>query len=220
MKKWLAKENINAIKVSLVACVIFAVLVEPVMQVGKNLGKGIVAALIDYFFYSCSCASGISFISTMVIYATFIFVYLSVRKLVQIAYPSNEKEASAKNPENPKEMATEGQEIGQLVDKLAKTAVRIDKLERKIKKQAYALKITSIVTSFAWIILLFDLAVYQYAPTLMKESFDRRITQIIPYVESQKIDLLKSDWVSMDSKEDYDKIVAEIESILAENNLK
>ena len=57
-------------------------------------------------------------------------------------------------------------------------------------------------------------------PTIFKESFDRRIIQITPYVESGKIDLLKSNWACMETKDDYMVIAEEMHSILIENGLK
>ena len=55
---------------------------------------------------------------------------------------------------------------------------------------------------------------------MYNERFNRNIVQITPYVEKEEVDILLSEWVSMETKSDYDAIYARISEIKQKNNLK
>ena len=69
-------------------------------------------------------------------------------------------------------------------------------------------------------ISLVSITVYGYAPCLFREKFDREITKIVPYADDDQIDMLRSKWVSMETKADYDAIWEKIVDIKQENALQ
>ena len=74
--------------------------------------------------------------------------------------------------------------------------------------------IITIILSFT---ILFT---FCYIPAEKWNSFERSITKITPYVEDSDIKILRSKWVSMNSKEYYLEIKNYIEEIRKKNNLK
>ena len=63
------------------------------------------------------------------------------------------------------------------------------------------------------------LLIFEILPLNLRTTFDRQIIQITPYVEKMEIDMLRSKWVSMRTKSDYDEINEEIKKIMEENDL-
>lgn len=87
------------------------------------------------------------------------------------------------------------------------------------KTQDIIQKIPDIIFVVMCIFLTLDTVVFKYIPVLQRDDFDRWIIQITPYVEAKEIDLLKSNWASMQTESDYRLIYNEIYNILEENNL-
>lgn len=56
-------------------------------------------------------------------------------------------------------------------------------------------------------------------PMSLSNSFDKDIVQIAPYIEENEIVQLKSDWVSMRSKADYEEIYNRINAVKEEHEL-
>lgn len=207
LKKLFTKNDMNGVKQSLIASLIFLILLEPIIQIGKNLSKGIIASFVDYFYYSCSRVNGISFVSYLVFIAFAFYLARELRELTKLyreLFLSNRKE-EAKDSENSSKVEQHC---------LNNTRETADETQEKV------LKVTGGFVIVLNILLLCYILTYWYLPSAMNTSFDRRIIQITPYVESEEIDLLKSDWASMESKDDYDKIAEKIDFILATNGLK
>lgn len=61
---------------------------------------------------------------------------------------------------------------------------------------------------------------YAIYPCIIKDKMDLTIEKITPYVEKNEIYKLRSDWVQMKSKDDYDKIINKVktfEKIMVQN---
>ena len=103
-----------------------------------------------------------------------------------------------------------------------KVSNKLENMERK--KTIQKKKKSSIVkVSFAFI-LIFLFIIWQFIsiilPAEIWKEFELRINQIAPYVQDIEIKQLRSKWVSMHTKEDYEEINSYIIKIKEENNLK
>lgn len=214
MKKFFAKENITAIKVSLIACVIFAVLIEPIMEIGRNLGKGLIVALVDYFYYSCGRVDNVYFISYLLFLVFLMYMIKNLNDIVKLyrnIFVCNEKSSDAEDA------ATTEQHS---LDVKMEAVIKIEKEKRKLKRQKRAIKILAWFAILCQIMVLCYITVYMYMPAVKNRLFERAIVQITPYTEREKIELLQSKWVSMETEADYSLIVNEINHIQEENSLK
>lgn len=61
--------------------------------------------------------------------------------------------------------------------------------------------------------------VFDYLPHGLWTDYQRDLLKIAPYMEQQELDQIKSDWVCMQSKEDYEEIYKQIHEIKKEHNL-
>lgn len=216
MKDLFKKDNINGIWISIVAGILLSQIFDPMIQIGKNLGKGTINALIDYFFYSCSRADNVGFANYILYFAFILMILPPIKDAVSLVWSFRKREDTSKNT---KEETIE-RKPKDLLDDILEIRINEKKLENKRKKDMIFLKIISVICTAFLILIFCNIVIYRYMPTVFKESFDRRIIQITPYVEREKIDLLKSNWVSMETKDDYMIIAEEIHSILLENGLK
>lgn len=217
MKKLFTKSDTSGIKQSLIASFICLVLLEPMIQIGKNLSKGIVDALVDYFYWSCSRVNNASFVSYVVFLAITWYIIRDFRefiKLYQDVFSPNKKKENQHSNDEIKTVGDQG------LDKIVETAIEIEKRSRKSKRLKAVLKVVSSFIIVLYVIFFLYILVYWYIPAAMHAAFDREIIQLTPYLESEEIDSLKSNWVSMTSKDDYELIVKEIDSIVIENALK
>lgn len=216
MKGSSSKKHIGGIGQSLIASILFLLIFEPIIQIGKDFtSKGLIA-LVDYFYYSCGHASGIAFLSTLSVYALTVFIcheIISIIKTVKAAFPKG-KERKKPHTDS-RESNSENKS-----DSIVVLSREIEKLERKTKTLDRIMIGLVIVSIMCYMLFFLNAVVYQCLPVLVKESFNRSITQITPYVESEQIDLLKSNWANMKSKDDYEVIQEEIDCILIENSLK
>jgi hypothetical protein len=56
--------------------------------------------------------------------------------------------------------------------------------------------------------------IFSVMPARLKAKYDTKLTQIVPYVDPQVINELKSDWVLMKSRKDFQNIKKNIDSII------
>ena len=57
-------------------------------------------------------------------------------------------------------------------------------------------------------------------PLMLNDTFEKHIVIVAPYTDDNTIKKLKSDWMLMKTKADYEAIDATITTILEENKLK
>lgn len=216
MKNLFKKDNLNGIWISIVAGILLSQIFDPMIQIGKNLGKGVINALVDYFFYSCGKANDTDF-ANYILYMAFLLIALPVIKdtFSLILDLSKKEDVSKSLPTK-----TPGEEIKDSRSKVIDNAIKIKELDNKREKKRRSLRALSIICAIVLVLAFGDIVLYKYAPTIFKGTFDRCIIQITPYVDNKRIDLLKSSWVSMETKSDYEMIAKEIDSILIENGLK
>lgn len=217
MKKFFLKDDVRGVGQSLAGAILFAWLYEPATEISKNSSKGVISSFVDYFYSSCAEATGIEFISTLLMcaflwFALFMILYFVLKFSAQIKSKKSEKV----------EQSTETNLSPNNLEKYNKKEIIIIKryeLEKKRERLKCLQKILSIINITLWVVFLCYTFVYRYYPVVKKEMFNRKIIQITPYVETHEIDLLKSEWVSMEGKDDYEQIEQKINDILSKNNL-
>lgn len=112
-------------------------------------------------------------------------------------------------------------------DKLSDEDIKLIKKYNKIIKSSSSatkdngrkLKRMTIVLIVLILVLFILLTSFCYYPWRLWEKFELDITQIAPYTDIHTTQKLKSDWVSMTTKNDYISIYNQINNIKKENGL-
>lgn len=227
MKKLLNKDNITNLGITIIGSIIFIQIVTPAMEIVKNMGNGIVKALVNYFYSSCSHASSTGFIGSVAYIVLIVLYSFASMVLSSVTFPpkhnesKSEKKAQAaieKSENNTeKDIADQLVEIEKKVANIQESIKSIEDKENKSKKRQAILSRILLVLLTCWLIIMI---VYEYFPLLRKEKFDREIIQIAPYVDDSEIVRLKADWVSMETQEDYLKLKQDVQSIMDANNIE
>lgn len=227
MKKLLNKDNITSLGITIIGSIIFIQIVTPAMEIVKNMGNGIVKALVNYFYSSCSYASSTGFIGSVAYIVLIVLYSFASMVLSSVTFPSKHNDsksekkvqATIEKSENntEKDIADQLVEIEKKVANIQESIKSIEDKENKSKKRQAILSRILLVLLTCWLIIMI---VYEYFPLLRKEKFDREIIQIAPYVDSSEIVRLKADWVSMETQEDYLKLKQDVQSIMEANNIE
>ena len=88
-------------------------------------------------------------------------------------------------------------------------------LIKKGKKLGRSAIILAILIIFCYFLLTF----FVTTPMSLYNKFEQDIVKITPYIDETEILKLKSDWVCMRSKSDYDRIYDVIDAVIQENAL-
>lgn len=91
-------------------------------------------------------------------------------------------------------------------------AVAVVKKAQKYKKYAIALIATIVLFIALW-------TGFNLLPYGLWTKYQRDLIKITPYIEQHELDIIKSKWVCMQNKEDYDDIYRQINTIKEENDL-
>lgn len=219
MRKVFTKENTTGILISVIASIIFVRLVDPLMDLLGMIGIRVIEAFVNKYYAVCANATDYQFIR-FVAYIVFIIGITGIWDVFKyFAFPPKRTSIEEKSELMYKEKIEES-DLSNIENEVTKLSMRMQKLkaskEKQQKQRVIISRIMLVATSlcFIWVIL------FVFAPTLVKGEFDRKIIQITPYVTEERINLLKSDWVSMESKADYKEISEYIDSVLVENGLK
>lgn len=77
-----------------------------------------------------------------------------------------------------------------------------------------------LIGALAFFVIYFSVIMaFDVFPHAMWAEYQNDLIKIAPYIEQQELDQIKSDWVCMQSKEDYDDIYSRINKIKEENDL-
>lgn len=87
------------------------------------------------------------------------------------------------------------------------------------KKKRNRLKYSAIFLLIMIIFLYLFIFAFVMIPSSFHKTFNRDLTMIAPYVEEQQLKLLQSEWVTMQSKEDYLAIYEVIDNVKEVNGL-
>ncbi|HAN20404.1 MAG: hypothetical protein A2Y15_08605 [Clostridiales bacterium GWF2_36_10] len=191
--KWLKTDKAQTIYISIISTLIFTIIIEPAIEIMKHMGNGFFKSLFNYTYIVAAKANDSYFI-TLIIGGLFylFFGILSGYVFGSITYKIKNKQV--KNTD-----------FGE---------AKKDRFNTKINNFSKS-KITVII-----LLLLLSLDMFiGYFSQILKNEFDINIITITPYTESHQIDLLKSNWTKMKSKDDYNKIYEVINKIKEINDL-
>lgn len=217
MKKWIGDHK-REIIVGVVVWGITALLSfagKWFLDVAPTIGNSIIDTLSNTA-YTIAATTADDFLSTLIL-AGFVGILTGsgVSSILagistQRAVHRMEKDISDKSEEELKELEA------QLSKELAlPEQVRIKDTIRSGKKLKAPLIILILLIIFLHIFLFF----FVLYPSSIKNKFDRDITMIYPYVEEATIHKLRSNWVCMRSKSDYDDLYLYIDQIQIDNSL-
>ena len=192
----MSKERIRKIIYFILAGLASPLIFEPIGSIIGDIRDGFLTACIDHFYYKCGHQSSTEILLTFTY--TILLCIVAVPLLTNIVVLVEELHTSKKVSES-------------------EPLISSNKKEHPPKKLNKLIKIIMVVY-FA--ISLVSITVYGYAPCLFREKFDRESTKIVPYADDDQIDMLRSKWVSMETKSDYDAIWEKIVDIKQENALQ
>lgn len=206
-----------------VGCSIFGTIlleiVRWIIETAPSVGNSILSGLENQIYIRASKITILDILGSFFVFLLVIFLeivlHISIRALKTIRYTKREKNAGNTGKSLDKTLGGGKKKTGggdcNNIDK--------DVKEKELKKKEKELKHASI-----WLILisvLFFVVVFFYVvfPIHLKDNFDVSVKQISPFIEEQDRLKLESDWISMKSQADYEKISDYINSIKEENNL-
>ncbi|MDR2561750.1 MAG: hypothetical protein LBC63_08275 [Holophagales bacterium] len=226
---------------------IILLLFQPVMEVIRDFSIKYSGNIFRYFMniivtiagnvvdIICITASGISDLSFylyLIAFFTIIFartvyrnsfnVYEKIKTNNQISSIIKKEVADANNEalannDSPRFIDDEtkiNMVIEKIVNAVENKIPKQNKIQRsRYKKSFWYLFITPIFHSMF-------LVFYIWLPFWLKSSFDKNLIIITPYVDTQTINLLKSDWVKMKSFEQYKNINTRIRTIIEQQTQK
>lgn len=184
-----------------------SILSDPILLIYENITNGILTSITDTFYYYCARCSELEFVN---------YILFILANYLCIAYPTHYISDIRKPSEAERQRKIESEIKGKTSEELKELVQKSSNRLKYLKKVASAAVVLLTITQIMFLIFT---AGYVYMPTQYKLSFDRQITKITPYVDSHEIDLLKSDWTLMESKEDYTAIMDRINLVIEENNL-
>lgn len=84
---------------------------------------------------------------------------------------------------------------------------------KDIIKDAKKGRRTTIIGIIFFVLYFGRILVFDYAPHGLWTDYQRDLLMIAPYIEQQELDQIKSDWVCMQCREDYEEIYRQIDEI-------
>ena len=199
-------------------------LAKPILGIITNCSNGLFKAISDYFFSCCAHAK----IEVIVIYIVIILgciYYFPVIKDVILGIKDTKKEYKTYiELEEKLNNISNDSSKDVLVKSGDNKTIENEKKDlfediKNGKKQVKRFYWIYIILSALIVVYFFIFTVFNIAPCFCRMSFDEAITKITPYVEQQDIDMLKSDWVQMETQNDFNKIDTFIKDIIKKNNL-
>jgi len=182
-------------------------------------------------FYRVASTSTLANMVTMLLIIVFSYLFFrpSVNELTQISEDKRTLISTKKQLINVIEKCSDipsktyAENDNPNVDEnIASFEEKIRTIGDEIEKSEQALKIKKKVT-FAVLLIntlwFLFLLVYTILPLGLRESFNNSVDKIAPYTDSQTVEELRSDWVRMRSRSDYNIIKDQIEQIIKDNNL-
>lgn len=213
--KLLKNKNWPGVKQSLIASVLFLIILDPLINLIKDVAAKGLVALVDYFFYSCGHFGSATFLCTI---AILVFSTMVAQETKEVADSYKTVVSSNEKMEKVDKKSTH-QSADNAADSFAEKTISEYKLKQKLKLLMFVFKGLYVFLTTMYILIFLFVTVYQCFPAVINETFDKTITQITPYVKEEKIEMMRSDWVSMKTKDDFDAINEELLRIREEHDL-
>ena len=217
IKKWVQKYA-KEILLSLIVSVITAGIIkgfEWVAEIAPTAGNSIWRFFSNSFFSSAAKMTETSLITLLfaaLIGIGVVYAYVFLSKALDTTKKAITKaEELLDDINNPKpKVHTESKKITE------------DELKTEVKgiiKDAKRGRSTIIIGIIFFVLYFGSILVFDYLPHGLWTDYQRDLLKIAPYVEQQELDQIRSDWVCMQSKEDYEEIYKQIDEIKNEHSL-
>jgi hypothetical protein len=202
MKDFFDKNMKQAIVASIIVMAI-GFLIKSVWEIAINYSGNIYTSLINYYYLRASVTTGnelIEFGATSIIGIMYIIMGLLFIYIIS-DYSKRIKSLRDNREKNELEVS------------LSEISITEKKIEKKGIKRLRCEQFVNIICLCSIIFIAIYTYAFVYSPTKTKKVIDLAIIIITPYVEQKDIDMLKSEWIRMRTKEDYIKIETKINSI-------
>lgn len=225
IKEWTAKHK-NEIVVGVIVFFLTSLLSwlgHWMITAGPSKGKSILSSMRDLVFYNAAHQSVFSIILFLllllfIVYFTYIIITaFRAISLTQKTIDLQEIESICESLNN------EEMDKASKQSKAIEAKIKLEKLKKKFKQKPdpnpkNQKKSLHIYLLFIIIYLLY-MIFYVFIPAILWNGFDITITQVSPYTEESEIIVLRSQWVSMKTYEDFCLINDRLLEIRQENNL-
>lgn len=94
----------------------------------------------------------------------------------------------------------------------------VNEAEKTIKDGKKIRKLLIAMVAF-FVVYFASMITFDIIPHAMWNDYQRDLIKIAPYIDQHDLDVIKSDWICMQSKEDYDKIYERINQMKEKHNL-
>lgn len=208
-------KNINVggtILLSIVTFTICAIVIEPLLSFASDYSGTVAMLFVDLFFKNCATAKSDNILTSFAVVAITYFCMKTIDGIIGI-FNSLDSIDKSKEISDIIEDEEKTKTLESIMESQKPVPPSKDYDTKKYRKRIWLLALVSIF-------LVVYMVVYSIFPIFLKNSFDTDITKITPYVDSYDIDMLKSDWVRMESLNDYQNISGRIDKIVELNKLR
>ncbi len=222
MKEWLKKYK-NDIFVGIVVFLItsfFSKIIHVFLEYAPSAGNSIIEKLRDFVYYQAGHQSSYSLNALLFHFVLYVWIFYLLNSISKGFFSVNKLDKAEKADKKISEISKanaieQGLEV--VDEKEEKTQKnRKKKNENSISKK---IRICLIVLSVITVIFVTFIYTYEIIPYTIWNSFELSTTKIAPYIIEDEEEVLRSKWVSMVSKNDYDEIKNYIEEIKEMNEL-
>ena len=217
LKEWIKKHS-GEILVGVVVSIITAVVMkgaEWIKEIVPTAGNSAWKFFLNAFFSAAAKATETSLITFM--FSAFVGIAIVyIFNLLSKALGAT-KEAIATAEDIVKDINTSHGKVDKKGNKITTTEIETE-AKNIIQDAKKGRKIA--VAGIAFFVFYFCyILVFDFLPHKVWNYYQRDLLKIAPYIEQQELDEIKSDWVCMQSKEDYDRIYERINEIKTEYDL-
>lgn len=217
IKAWInkhAKEILIGVIVSIITAGIMKGF-EWIAEIAPTAGNSVWRFFSNTFYTSAAKmteTSLITFLFSALIGIGIVYVYILLSKALDTTKKAiTNAEELLDDINNPKpKVHTESKEITE--DELKIEVEGIIKDAKRGRK-------TTIIGVIFFVLYFGCILVFDYLPHGLWTDYQRDLLKIAPYIEQQELDQIKSDWVCMQTKEDYEEIYKQIDEIKNEHSL-
>lgn len=217
IKEWIekhAKEVLIGVIVSVITTGIIKGL-EWITEITPTAGNSLWRFFSNSFFSAAARmtqTSLITFLFSALIGVAIVYVYVLLSKALGVTKKAivNAKDILG-DIDNPKTRVSEERK------KITTEAIKNE--AENIIKDAKKGRIITIVGIVIFVLYFAYIFLFNLLPHGLWTDYQRDLLKIAPYIEQQDLDIIKSNWVCMQSKEDYDNIYKRIDAIKNEYDL-
>jgi hypothetical protein len=197
---------------SVIASVIFMIILEPLMKLFwtflNNTTNHLYTSYLNSIFTNAAIGhrNHIDFITyyfeTVLIFGV-LFISLIKAKSIIRKRTDEERKYNLKSKE-------------ELEQEISNTKHKLSKLIKALRVLFYS----GLVFGFIFMLFMLSSLFKEYANLQLNSTFSQRINALAPYIEDKQQKIFISKWALMKSKEDYLEIKLSLENIAKENNVK